>query len=113
MKHLIAYSLLVFMLYSCSVKHDMSIKDLSEPESFSFKAPSDSHSVSLFINGESNGDFKIHVLMEGNVYQKHEFHSGVIDTVFGGDWYGAEMGIKYLPLNASKGELEMQCVFYY
>lgn len=108
-----AYSLLFFVLYSCSIKHDMSIKHPSKSESFSFKAPEDSHSASLFINGESNGDFEIHISSEGNLYQKHIIHSGTIDTVFSSDWYGAEMGVKYLPLNTSEGELEMQCVFYY
>lgn len=113
MKPLIAYSILCFTLYSCSIKHDMSIKVLSKPESFSFKAPDNSNNASLFINGEANGSFEIQVLKDGHVYDKIELHTGDIDAVSTCDWYGAEMGIKYLPLNNSEGELEMQCVFYY
>jgi hypothetical protein len=110
---LITYSLLFFTLYSCSVKHDMSIKVLSKPVSFSFKAPDNSTNASLFINGEANGSFAIQVLIEGQAYDKIELHAGNIDTASAYDWYGSEMGIKYLPLNNSEGELEMQCVFYY
>ena len=68
------------------------------------------YSINIRCSGYVDGEAKIMLMLNEKSYKTKNI-SGNISVIWGGDWYSDSATIIYKPINANKGEIEVEYKF--
>ena len=103
MQRLIIVFIILGFTLSCESNTGFKIPDVSKPYEKVIRSNEKNPSnIKISIKGETNGTFTLNELT---------FDKGKIDTTFLLDQYSDSLNVKYLPINATSGQLQIDYLF--